>query len=139
MAEEESESQTERRVQINIMDDSGRKSEMEDRKSVNSMRMPKNMTRAMLVRTPANKDDAPEQTNEDETREHSEQQEPDILITELKEQPPDLVEGDVDEESDIEPEYQQVTVETVDAEEDWDTDLEIEGEFTNLCGFVYAL
>ncbi|XP_060577123.1 leucine-rich repeat-containing protein 74B-like [Ruditapes philippinarum] len=128
VAEEDSGSQTERRVQIDIMDDSGRKSEMDDRKSVNSTRMPKNMTRAMLVRTPANKDDAPEPPHEEEIQEHTEQQEPDILITELKEQPPDIVEGDADEESDIEPEYQQVTVETVDAEEDWDTDLEIEDE-----------
>lgn len=128
VAEEDSGSQTERRVQIDIMDDSGRKSEMDDRKSVNSTRMPKNMTRAMLVRTPANKDDAPEPPHEEEIQEHTEQQEPDILITELKEQPPDIVEGDADEESDIEPEYQQVTVETVDADEDWDTDLEIEDE-----------
>lgn len=121
----------EKHVQIDIMDDSGRISEMEDRRSVNSMRMPKlnQMTRAKLVRTPANKDDTPEAPEPEPSDEPSEPHEPDVLITELKEQPPDLVEGDVDEESDIEPEYQQVTVETVDAEEDWDTDLEIEGEF----------
>ncbi|XP_053375061.1 leucine-rich repeat-containing protein 74B-like isoform X2 [Mercenaria mercenaria] len=128
VTEEEDNSKTEKRVQIDIMDDSGRKSEMEDRRSVNSMRMPTHMTRARLVRTPANKDDAPEAHVSEESEEQGEPHEPDVLITELKEQPPDLVEGDVDEESDIEPEYQQVTVETVDADEDWDTDLEIEDE-----------
>lgn len=131
VAEEETDEFTsERRVTIDIMDDSGRRSDMEDRRSVNSSRMPTNMTRAMLVRTPANKDDISQAPSPDPTDEPVEQREPDVLITELKDQS-ELVEGDEDEESDIELEYRQVTVETVDAvDEDWDTDLEIEGNAT---------
>lgn len=125
--EETDELAQERRVTIDIMDDSGRKSDMEDRRSVSSSRMPTNMTRAMLVRTPANKGDTPQAPSPDPTDESVEQHEPDVLITELKDQS-ELVEGDEDDESDIELEYRQVTVETVDAvDEDWDTDLEIEG------------
>lgn len=135
MAEEDESETQPKRVQMDEVDDSGRISEQQgqqqqDRRSVNSSRMPTaRMTRPRLIRTPANKDDATVESQlvpDDETKEpHT----PDILITEVKDQP-ELVEGDIDdgEESDVEPEYKQVTVETVDAEDDWDTDLEIEGK-----------
>jgi len=148
VVEEEEGDLTNRRVQMDIMDDAGRISEQpeqelieqqqfeqqqqeqqqHDRRSVSSSRMPSTKTlRPRLVRTPANKDDVtvvPEPEHPPE-----EPHTPDVLITELKD-PPEVVEGDVDEdsESDIEPEYKQITVETVDVEEDWDTDLEIEGK-----------
>lgn len=136
VAEEEEGEGKQKRVQIDI-DDSGRMSEIkeqseqqaEDRKSVNSTRMPSTITRARLVRTPANKDDVPTVPSP-EPAESGEPHTPDILITELKNQP-EVEEGDEDEESDIEPEYKQVTVETVNAEEDWDTDLEIEGKLNS--------
>lgn len=123
---EEGEINTDRHIQMDTMDDSGRVSEMKS----DSVRMPSTLTtRARLVRTPAHRDDAPRVMFPESAEEQTERHEPDILITELKEQP-ELVEGDDDgEESDIEPEYRQVTVETVDVEEDWDTDLEIEGGF----------
>lgn len=139
MAEEDESETQPKRVQMDEVDDSGRISEQQgqqqqDRRSVNSSRMPTaRMTRPRLIRTPANKDDATVETQlvpDDETKEpHT----PDILITEVKDQP-ELVEGDIDdgEESDVEPEYKQVTVETVDAEDDWDTDLEIEGKKKNI-------
>lgn len=101
----------------------------EDLRSQNS-RIPRQKMRAILVRTPANKDEPISSPIEDEF--DREPHEPDILITELKEPP--LVEGDVeypDSESDIEDEYKHVTVETVDQDilnesKEWDTDLEIE-------------
>ncbi|XP_052770274.1 leucine-rich repeat-containing protein 74B-like isoform X2 [Mya arenaria] len=131
---EEAEIQTERRVQIEIMDDSGRHSEMNEldrAKSVHSgTRMPQTVSRAKLVRTPANKDDHASAPFPEHSENEREIHEPNILITELKDYPPEYVEGDEEdeEESDVEPEYKQVTVETMNAEEDWDTDLEIEDE-----------
>lgn len=144
VAEEGEAEVKQKRVQIDVMDDSGRVSniqeeqQFEDRRSVNSSRLPTaTMTRARLVRTPANKDDVPPQSPE--PPEHREPHTPDILITELKD-PPELVEGEsLDEESDIEPEYKQVTVETVDAEEDWETDLEIEGNAFYTRQFIFLL
>jgi len=127
---EEEELQTERHVQIDIMDDSGRLTDINEEeraKSVNSAsRMPMAMTRARLVRTPASKDERISAPSPESPEENHDPHEPDVLITELKD-PPTENSDDEAEESDIEPEYQQVTVETVDAEEDWDTDLEVEG------------
>ncbi|KAL4238564.1 hypothetical protein ACF0H5_003271 [Mactra antiquata] len=123
--EEEDETNTQKRVHIDVMDASGRISELETRSD--STRMPTtHTTRAKLVRTPANKDDPPQQVTSPSPPQE-EQKTPDVLITEVKQQS-ELVASDADEESDIEPEYKQVTVETVDVEEDCDTDLEIEDE-----------
>ena len=135
--EEQDEISLIKRVQINEMDDSGRVSDVADgKRSVNSSRVPTQAVRAMLVRTPANKDGSdatPRAPDENRT----EQREPDILITEVKDQLPQLVEGDDDDGSDIEADYKHVNIETVDAgsaEEDWDTDLELEGKI-----FLYMI
>ncbi|XP_052276174.1 leucine-rich repeat-containing protein 74B-like isoform X1 [Dreissena polymorpha] len=129
LLERSEESHQGKRVQIDIMDDSGRRSEIiEGDRAPSVSRMPSTMTRAMLVRTPANKDGSGDSRSPEVSDDERVPHEPDILITELKEQ--ELVEGDADpdEGSDIEQEYRQVTIETVEADEDWDTDLEIEDE-----------
>lgn len=108
-----------------LVDDSGRVSEVDTgSQSVNSFRVPTQAARARLIRTPKTKDEDIDQSEFTEPR--TVQTEPDILITELKDQGDAQTDEEEGDESDIEPEYKQVTVETVNAEEDWDTDLEIE-------------